>query len=116
MAWREAEAAVEKGLKRTSAGLPEEAIDDPLRAEVGQNLARTWKLNYNFDVPSAWQGTPNLLGRFHRVPQAVARLLLHQEAQGPRGIYGRVPLHPRGFASPTTSSSRTACPTTTPLR
>ena len=66
MAWREAGAAVEKGLKRTSAGLPEEAIDDPLRAEVGQNLARTRKLNYNFDLPSAWQGTPNLLGRFHR--------------------------------------------------
>eukprot|EP00972_Heterocapsa_arctica_P033264 4895630-Heterocapsa_arctica.AAC.1 len=62
MAWREAEATVEKGLKRTSAGPPEEAMDDPLRAEVGQSLARSWKANYRFDLPAAWQCTSSLLG------------------------------------------------------
>eukprot|EP00972_Heterocapsa_arctica_P027051 3978917-Heterocapsa_arctica.AAC.1 len=62
MAWREAEATVEKGLKRTSAGLPEEEMDDPLRAEVGQGLARLWKANCRFDLPASWQGDPSLLG------------------------------------------------------
>eukprot|EP00972_Heterocapsa_arctica_P053452 7873228-Heterocapsa_arctica.AAC.1 len=39
MAWREAEASIEKGLKRASAELHEEA-------EAGHGLARPWEESY----------------------------------------------------------------------
>jgi hypothetical protein len=65
-AWREAEAQVQKGLTKTSAGLPEEIIDSPLRSEVQATLQAQWTAWYMWDLPSSWRGPDSLLGRFHR--------------------------------------------------
>ena len=37
-AWREADSAVTRGLKRSAEGLPEENVDDPLRSAVEESL------------------------------------------------------------------------------
>jgi hypothetical protein len=65
-AWREAEAHVQKILTKTSAGLPEEIIDSPLRTEVQATLQTQWKTWYMWELPSSWRGPDSLLGRFHR--------------------------------------------------
>ena len=64
--WREAEALVERQLKRTSAGLMEEAMDEPLRTEVQTGLTDLFQKKYGHTVPPSWMGTASLTGRLHR--------------------------------------------------
>ena len=65
-AWREAEAIVDRAMKRCAQGLPEEPLDDPLRTEVQTSLSQQFVKSYGFELPAAWTGTPSLVGRFHR--------------------------------------------------
>eukprot|EP00971_Amphidinium_carterae_P230560 4575789-Amphidinium_carterae.1 len=65
-AWREAEASTESGIQKVSAGLPEAALDEPLRSEVSKNLSMQFFKLHNFLPPPAWTGPPSMLGRFHR--------------------------------------------------
>lgn len=65
-AWREAETTVQRGVKRLMEGLEDEAIDDPLRIEVAENLQKTWTKNHVAEPPAAWMGPPGMLGQFHR--------------------------------------------------
>ena len=66
MAWREAEAAVSRSLKRAAEGMPEEALEDPLAHEVKISLDKMWMRCCSFHIPPTWSGFPSLLGRFHR--------------------------------------------------
>ena len=66
-AWREADALVERHLKRSATGLPEEALEDPLRSEVQGSLKATFFSTYKFEIPRVWQGVDSLLGCFHKV-------------------------------------------------
>ena len=52
-AWREADALVERHLKRSATGLPEEALEDPLRSEVQGSLKQTFLNTYKFELPEA---------------------------------------------------------------
>jgi hypothetical protein len=65
-AWREAESSVERSLKRSAEGLPDEAMDDPLRNEVQLSLHSTFRVEHGFDVPLGWMGVDSLLGRLNR--------------------------------------------------
>ena len=65
-AWREAEATVQRGVKRMSEGMPDEAIDDPLRIEVSNSLRAIWTKTFVAEPPGTWLGPPGMLGRFHR--------------------------------------------------
>ena len=68
MAWREAEAQVSRGVKRSSEGLDNEALDDPLRDEVFKAVKSSFKKFYNwkdcFDCRRI--GCDSLHGRFRR--------------------------------------------------
>ena len=75
MAWREADTIVEKGLRRTAQGLPEEGMEDPLRVEVHTTLSDTWKGHYKIQLPTSWQTSAPLLGRFHREFQKQVHVL-----------------------------------------
>ena len=72
MAWRQAEAVVEKKLKRTSEGLTEEPLDDPLDEGVQKGVielfAKTWSWPGNI-IPER-MGSDSLLGRVFREFQA----------------------------------------------
>eukprot|EP00971_Amphidinium_carterae_P329745 6462396-Amphidinium_carterae.1 len=65
-AWREAEASTASLLRSVSAGLPEENLEDSLRAAVAQDLRKDFRSTHSFTPPSAWMGPPTLLGRLHR--------------------------------------------------
>ena len=65
-AWRVADALVSRLLTRTSQGLPEEDMDDPLRQEIQQGLEATFKASAGFAMPQVWQGPDTMLGRLHR--------------------------------------------------
>jgi len=71
MAWRQAEAVVQKGLKRTSEGLTEEPLDEPLdealRVSVIETFSKAWLWP---DLPLVRMGTDSLLGRVFREFQA----------------------------------------------
>ena len=65
-AWREAEAMVSRGLKRAADGLPEEAIDEPLRKPIEEGLKTTFYTLHGIQIPALWLGTPSLVGRLYR--------------------------------------------------
>ena len=64
--WREAEAAVERSLKRSSSGMPEEDIDDPLKEDDNKQLEVMYKNTYSFSIPPTWRAPNAILGRLHR--------------------------------------------------
>ena len=65
-AWREADSVVARSLKRSADGLPDEALDDPLRKPVEEALKTSFNKEHKFTIPSTWLGTPALVGRIHR--------------------------------------------------
>ena len=65
-AWRVAEETTARGLKRLRDGLPEAALDDPLRDDDRRALGAAFKARWNFDVPDQWMGVDTLVARFHR--------------------------------------------------
>jgi len=67
MAWRQAEAVVQKGLKRTSEGLSEEPLDEPLDETVRISVLETFTKAWNWpNLPLVRMGTDVLLGRVFR--------------------------------------------------
>ena len=77
MAYREADMIIERSLRRAGEGLPDENMEDPLRAEVGNSLMSTWRKTYHIQLPTAWQTSAPLLGRFHREFQKQVHVLFH---------------------------------------
>ena len=65
-AWRVAEETTSRGLKRLRDGLPEAAIDEPLRDDDRRALIATFRSNWRFDLPDQWCGVDSLVARFHR--------------------------------------------------
>ena len=65
-AWREAESIVQRSLKRSADGLPDEDLDDPLRQAVDTSLKSQFLAKYSFSIPSSWLGVASLIGRLHR--------------------------------------------------
>ena len=65
-AWREAESRIARSIKRAADNLPEEGLEDPLRAQVDDALKATFSDIYKFVIPSSWMGVPSLIGRLHR--------------------------------------------------
>ena len=65
-AWREADAAVTRNLKRTAENVNDEQIDEPLKYDQQARLETSWKAHYKFQVPDGWMGFASMLGRFHR--------------------------------------------------
>ena len=69
--WREAEAAYSKKLKRSSEGVREEALDEPLGAPTQATIETNFTTAYGWPVlPPDSIGTDTLLGRFYREFQA----------------------------------------------
>ena len=68
MAWREAEAQISRGVKRSAEGLDNEALDDPLQIEVFRSIKTTFKSCYNWtdSFDSRRIGCDSLHGRFRR--------------------------------------------------
>ena len=65
-AWREADAAVTRVLKRTADNVNDDQIDEPLKYDAQARLETAWKAHYRFVVPDGWMGFSSMLGRFHR--------------------------------------------------
>ena len=68
MAFRQADALVSRKLKRSSEGLTEEPLDDPLEEGVQKTVEDTFSIAYNWKVsiPPKRMGTDILLGRVYR--------------------------------------------------
>eukprot|EP00973_Karenia_brevis_P075709 10521183-Karenia_brevis.AAC.1 len=64
--WREADALVPKGLKRTADDVDLEDIEAPLRFDEAEKLETAFQRHYHFSLPAAWQAFPSVLGLFHR--------------------------------------------------
>jgi hypothetical protein len=66
-AWREAEAHTSRGVRRSAEGLADEAIDEPLQAEVLESMLRTFGTYYNWPkISSDKMGCDSLTSRFRR--------------------------------------------------
>ena len=91
MAWRQAEAVVEKGLKRTSEGLSEEAVDEPLDEATQLSVTSTFKQAYGWtSLQPERMGADALLGRVYRefqqfkptlLPVSKVRSLAHTQSR-----------------------------------
>eukprot|EP00973_Karenia_brevis_P036055 4974019-Karenia_brevis.AAC.1 len=66
MAWREAEARAQQGVKRLSGEASPVHSEDPLPPEVEQGLRSSFAARHKLTIPSAWMGVPSLVGRLHR--------------------------------------------------
>ena len=64
--WREAMALTQRGIKRTTDGLPEGAIDDPLAEPVQQAMNDNFANKYSWDLPSHLRPSDTLLARVKR--------------------------------------------------
>jgi hypothetical protein len=64
--YREAEADVNRNLKKRETNAPEQAEDDPLPQEIADTLTTLWKSLYKWDIPPSWMGSPQMVGKFHR--------------------------------------------------
>ena len=70
--WREAEATVQKGLKRASDGLEDSNLDEPLANFVQEELETTFNKYYNWELEAALRGVDSLLGRCKREADSFA--------------------------------------------
>ena len=71
MAWRQAEAMVEKGLKRTSEGLTEVPFDEPLDDGTQKSVQDLFRTTWRWpNLPPERMGADALLGRIYREFQA----------------------------------------------
>ena len=67
MAWREADAATTRGVKRTAEGLEEDNLDDPLPSEIFKAVGTASRTYYNWpDIPAERIGSDRLLGRIRK--------------------------------------------------
>ena len=67
MAWRQAEAVVDRGVKRSSEGLTEEALDEPLDSGVFTSVNEAFKSAYNWPMFSIERrAADTLFGRIYR--------------------------------------------------
>ena len=66
MAWREAETIVSRILKRSSEGISEEAMDEPLHEDVQRTLEEGFIKKYDFTIIPKRMGCDSLLGRVKR--------------------------------------------------
>ena len=67
-AWREADASITRGVKRTAEGLDAEGIDDPLQEQVFKAIIKSFRTFYNWpdNIDSRRIGCDSLHGRFRR--------------------------------------------------
>lgn len=65
-AWREAEAMIARGLKRTVDCVDAEGLDEPLKHDAHDKLEKCFAVTYNLTVPAVWMGFASMLGRLHR--------------------------------------------------
>ena len=65
-AWREAEAQVARGIKRSAEGLAEEGQDDPLPDQTQKRIDRQFSDFYQWDLEPRYKGCDSLLGRVRR--------------------------------------------------
>ena len=65
-AWREADALVDRGIKRGSEGLADMNADDPLPDTLQKSRETAWLTKYLFDLEPRFLGSDSLLGRFKR--------------------------------------------------
>ena len=65
-AWREAEAMVQRSLKRTIENVSNESLEEPLKYDDAEKLEKAYTAAYGVHVPPTWMGFSTLLGRFHR--------------------------------------------------
>jgi hypothetical protein len=65
-AWREAESMVARQLKRSSEGIAEEVMDEPLPEQVQEDLVNAFTAYYRFDIVLKRMGCDSLLGRIKR--------------------------------------------------
>ena len=93
-AWREAEALVVRLLKRSSEGLSEEHLDEPLNAELYRSMEDTFKKFYNWELTPQTVGCDSLCGRIRREFErrqpsmfAIMRVRSMASAQKVRPIY-----------------------------
>ena len=71
MAWRQADAWVAKKLKRTSEGMTEEPLDDPLEEGLQTSVIDSFKRAWSWaELPPERMGADTLLGRVYREFQA----------------------------------------------
>jgi hypothetical protein len=57
---------VARGLKRSSEGIADESLDEPLHHDVQKSLEREFTKYYKFGLKAANMGCDTLLGRFSR--------------------------------------------------
>jgi len=67
-AWREADASITRGVKRTAEGLDAEGIDDPLQEQVFKAIIKSFRTFYSWpdNIDSRRIGCDSLHGRFRR--------------------------------------------------
>eukprot|EP00973_Karenia_brevis_P017661 2425390-Karenia_brevis.AAC.1 len=76
MAWGEAEARAQQGVKRLSGESAPVNSEDPLPPEVEQSLRSSFSTRHKLTIPSAWMGVPSLVGRLHRELKSRCMVLL----------------------------------------
>ena len=64
--WREAEALTARGIKRTTEGVQETSIDEPLSVPVQEEIVATLSAKYCWDSPSHLRPNDQLLARIRR--------------------------------------------------
>jgi hypothetical protein len=64
--WREAMAQTQRGIKRTTEGLPEAPIDEPFADPVQKALNDSFMSKYSFDLPIYLRPSDSLLARVRR--------------------------------------------------
>jgi hypothetical protein len=66
-AWREAEGMVARGLKKTSEGIEEESLDEPLQVDVQKKIEKEFTRHYGkWTIKPIKMGCDTLLGRVRR--------------------------------------------------
>ena len=67
-AWREADAHITRGVKRTAEGLDAEGIDEPLQDEIFKAIVKSFRTFYNWsdNIDARRIGCDSLHGRFRR--------------------------------------------------
>ena len=76
-AWREAEAMVQRSLKRTVENVNNESLEEPLKYDDAEKLEKAYTAAYGIHVPPTWMGFSTMLGRFHREFTRRAHTVFH---------------------------------------
>eukprot|EP00973_Karenia_brevis_P042396 5868634-Karenia_brevis.AAC.1 len=80
MAWREAEAGAQQGVKHLPGDAAPVHNDDPLLPEVEQGLRSSFAARHTLTIPLAWKGVPSLVEHLRRELHSrnMVLLLLHK--------------------------------------